>query len=493
MQEIPQLLIGKGAKQVFLNPRYANRHGLIAGATGTGKTISLQVMTERFSDIGVPVFLVDVKGDLSGLNKTAGPHKKITERIEKIGITDYQAHGMPTVFWDLFGELGHPIRATVSDMGPLLLARLLKLNDTQEGILNIAFKLADDQGLLLVDLKDLSSVLKHLGEERKNLQVEYGNISPASLGAIQRRLLVLKQQGAEHFFGETALDLRDLIRTDFNGKGQVNILSASKLINTPDLYATFLLWLLSELFEELPEVGDMDKPRFVMFFDEAHLLFADAPKVLLEKIDRVVKLIRSKGVGIYFVTQNPLDIPDGILSQLGNRIQHALRAYTPKERKAVRIAAQTFRTNPDLDTETVISELGVGEALVSVLMEGGVPSMVERTLICPPSSQIGPISDDDLQKCIKTSPVAGRYEETLDRESAYEVLKARAEKAALEAEKAAKKAAEEAEKEKQNKPKKRSNRQSAGEAFLKSIARTLGSGLGRQIVRGILGSIFKGK
>ena len=489
MSEQSGILLGKGDKQVFLNPRYANRHGLIAGATGTGKTVSLQVLAESFSRIGVPVFLADIKGDLTGISRAANPHPKIDERIEKIGIDDYQAEGCPTVLWDLFGEQGHPVRATISDMGPLMLSRLLELNDTQEGVLNIAFKFADDEGLLLLDLKDLRSMLQYIGDHRKDFQNNYGNVSSASIGAIQRRLLVIEQQGAENFFGEPALELWDFMRTGAGGYGQINVLMANKLVNTPRLYATFLLWLLSELFEELPEVGDMDKPKLVFFFDEAHLLFDDAPKALIEKVEQVVKLIRSKGVGIYFVTQNPLDIPDGVLGQLGNRIQHALRAFTPKDQKAVRTAAQTFRQNPTFDTETAIMELGVGEALVSVLEDKGTPSIVEKTLMCPPRSYMGAASDAEQAELLRKSPLAGRYDTMVDRDSAYENLQKRAEAAAKEAE-AAKLREEQ---EKAEKKKSGSNRQGIGEAFVKSIARAIGSRVGRQIVRGILGSIFKGR
>lgn len=489
MSEQSGLLLGKGDKKVFLNPRYANRHGLIAGATGTGKTISLQVLAENFSRIGVPVFLADIKGDLTGISVPAKPHPKIDERIEKIGIDDYQAEGCPTVLWDLFGEQGHPIRATISDMGPLILSRLLELNDTQEGVLNIAFKFADDEGLLLLDLKDLRSMLQYIGEHRKDFQNNYGNVSSASIGAIQRRLLVLEQQGAENFFCEPAVELWDFMRTGAKGYGQINVLMANKLVNTPRLYATFLLWLLSELFEELPEVGDMDKPKLVFFFDEAHLLFNDAPKALIEKVEQVVKLIRSKGVGIYFITQNPLDIPEGVLGQLGNRIQHALRAYTPKEQKAVRAAASTFRQNPNFDTEKAIMELGVGEALVSVLEDKGTPSMVEKTLMCPPRSLMGAASDAEKADLLRLSPLAGRYDTTVDRDSAYEMLQRRAEVAAREAEQAKL----QAEQEKAERKSSGSRRQGIGEAFVKSIARAVGSRVGRQIVRGILGSIFKGR
>lgn len=484
-------LVGENAGQVFLNPRYANRHGLIAGATGTGKTVSLQVLAEGFSRIGVPVFMADVKGDLSGISMAGSPHPKIDERIEAIGIADYESQGFPTVFWDIFSEQGHPIRATMSDMGPLLLSRLLELNDTQEGILNIAFKFADDEGLLMLDLKDLRSTLQYIGENRKDFQNIYGNISPASIGAIQRRLLVLEQQGAENFFGEPALDIWDFMRTGNKGHGHINILAADKLMMTPRLYATFLLWLLSELFEELPEVGDMDKPRLVFFFDEAHLLFEDAPKALIDKVEQVVKLIRSKGVGIYFITQNPLDIPEDILGQLGNRVQHALRAYTPKEQKAVRAAASTFRQNPAFDTEDAIMQMGVGEALVSVLQDKGVPSMVERTLICPPHSRIGPAADSEKDQVKRQSPFSGRYDTMIDRDSAYENLQRRTEQAVEEAKQA--ELEEEQLKARTSSRRSSSRRQSVGEAMVKSVARSVGSQLGRQIVRGILGSIFKGR
>ncbi|PWQ95880.1 helicase HerA-like domain-containing protein [Leucothrix arctica] len=483
------ILLGKGDHQVFLDPRFANRHGLIAGATGTGKTVSLQVLTEGFSKLGVPVFLSDIKGDLTGITQPGKPHKKVDERIEKIGITDYEAEGFPVVFWDLFGKQGHPVRTTITDMGPLLLSRLLDLNDTQEGIINIAFRFADEEGLLLLDLKDLRSVLNYVGTNRAQFQTLYGNISTASVGAILRRLLVLEQQGADSFFGEPALDIWDFMRTGAKGYGQINILAADELMMKPQLYATFLLWLLSELFETLPEVGDLDKPRLVFFFDEAHLLFDDAPDALVNKVEQVVKLIRSKGVGIYFVTQNPLDIPDGVLSQLGNRIQHALRAFTPKDQKAVRAAAQTFRANPNLDTEEAIGQLGVGEALVSVLQEDGVPSIVEKTLICPPHSLIGPAPEGTQQQVMRSSPFNGRYDVLVDRESAYEILTVRAEKA----EKI--KASEEhlqAQVKLANSTKKRvSNRQSVGEAFAKTMARSVASRIGTQIVRGLLGSLFR--
>ncbi|MGB0847955.1 MAG: helicase HerA-like domain-containing protein [Thiolinea sp.] len=488
------ILIGKGGgEKIYLAPGYANRHGLIAGATGTGKTVSLQVLAEGFSRIGVPVFLADIKGDLTGISAAARPHEKIDERIEKIGIDDYVAEGYPTVLWDLTGEKGHPVRATISDMGPLLLARLLELNDTQEGVLNIAFKFADDEGMLLLDLKDLRSILKHIGENRKEFQNTYGNVSSASIGAIQRRLLVLEQQGGEQFFGEPALDLWDMMRTGAKGHGNINILAADQLMMTPRLYATFLLWLMSELFENLPEVGDLDKPRMVFFFDEAHLLFDDAPDVLVDKVEQVVKLIRSKGVGIYFVTQNPLDIPDSVLGQLGNRIQHALRAFTPRDQKAVRAAADTFRTNPELDTQETITNMGVGEALVSTLEDGGIPGIVQHTLIRPPQSLIGPADQGARSELMRKSPFAGKYDKMIDRESAYELLKERAEKAVEAASAAERFAHIEAKAAKPRKSGGGRQRQSVGEALLKSVARSVGSRLGTQIVRGVLGSIFRGR
>ena len=479
MSDNPHILIGKGDQHVFLNPRYANRHGLIAGATGTGKTVSLQVLAEGFSALGVPVFMSDIKGDLSGICQPGKEHPKIDERIEKIGIEGFSLASSPVVFWDLFGKQGHPIRATVSDMGPTLISRLLDLNETQEGVLNIAFKFADDEGLLILDLKDLQSTLKFVGENAREFRDQYGNVSSASVGAIQRRLLVIEEQGADLFFGEPALELWDFMRTDHRGKGNINILAADQLMENPRLYATFLLWLLSELFEELPEVGDMDKPRFVFFFDEAHLLFDDAPKALLEKIETVVRLIRSKGVGIYFISQSPLDIPDSVLSQLGNRVQHALRAFTPRDQKAVKTTAQTMRPNPDFDTTEVITQLGVGEALVSTLEEDGVPSIVEKTLICPPRSRIGPATDMEREQVIRTSPLMGRYDDTVDRESAYEILQARAAKhAETEAKKGTGRSGGR-------------RRQSVGETFMKSMARSIASRLATRIVRGVMGSILR--
>lgn len=493
------IYLGDGSAPCELNPGYCNRHGLIAGATGTGKTVTLQVLAESFSKIGVPVFLADVKGDLSGLAQAISPHPKIDERLAKMNVPDYQPRPFPVIFWDVFGDQGHPIRTTISEIGPLLLANLLELNDTQEGVLNVAFRAADEEGLLLFDLKDLRALLTYVAENRKELSTQYGHVSSASIAAIQRRLLVLEQQGVEHFFGEPALQLADIMRTDLSGAGIINVLAADKLIHSPRLYSTLLLWLLSELFEELPEVGDPDKPKLVFFFDEAHLLFDQAPKALLQKVEQVVRLIRSKGVGVFFVTQNPLDVPDDVLGQLGNRVQHALRAFTPRDQKAVRSAAQTFRTNPDLDTETVITELGVGEALISTLQEKGVPGIVQRCLLRPPESKIGPITAEQRNEVRARSPMSGKYDQTIDRESAYERLAERAEQAAAEAERAAEaeekanqKAKQARQKAKQTKsPKRRSNRQSVWETMGKSVARTVGSQLGRTIIRGILGSMTK--
>ena len=420
--------IGQSVKPEFIYLRLANRHGLITGATGTGKTVTLQGLAEGFSDQGVPVFCADVKGDLSGVAEEGEPKSWIEARAKEIGYkVEYRAY--PVIFWDLFGKQGHPIRTTISEMGPLLLSRLMNLNDTQEGVLNIAFKIADDEKLPLLDLKDLQALLENLAV-RNDLTTKYGNVAKATVGSIQRSLLVLEQQGAGHFFGEPALKIQDLMRTARDGRGYISVLAAERLMESPRLYATFLLFLLSELFEEMPEVGDPDKPKLVFFFDEAHLLFKDAPKALLEKVEQVVRLIRSKGVGVYFVTQNPLDIPDTVSRQLGNRIQHALRAFTPAEQKAVRSAAQTFRKNPKIDTEQAIMQLGIGEALVSTLDQKGQPSMVERTLVKPPNSRVGPITDAERKAVINASPVAGEYDETADRESAYEILNKRTEKRA---------------------------------------------------------------
>src|SRR5688572_20055257 len=422
----PLLVAKAGTTELALLPALANRHGLITGATGTGRTVSLKTLAERFSRIGVPVFMADVKGDLSGLGAAGGGNAKVAERAAALGI-ELRYEACPVVFWDVFGTRGHPIRATVSDLGPLLLARLLQLNDTQEGVLNLTFKIADDAGLLLLDLKDLRAMLQHVGEHAAELTTEYGNVSAASVGAIQRGLLTLETQGVEQLFGEPMLNIDDLIQTA-DGRGVVNILAADRLMTSPKLYATLLLWLLAELFERLPEIGDAEKPRLVFFFDEAHLLFADAPRALLEKIEQVVRLIRSKGVGVYFVTQNPLDIPDAVLGQLGNRVQHALRAFTPRDQKAVRSAAETMRPNPAFAIEQAITELGVGEALVSLLDEKGRPGITERALIVPPGSQLGPLPDAERARLIAESPLAGFYEKAVDRESAYEKLKARAER-----------------------------------------------------------------
>ncbi len=485
------IFIGKGTRPVYLQPKLANRHGLIAGATGTGKTVSLQVLAEGFSRRGVPVFMADVKGDLSGISQPGKEHPKLMERAETIGLADYAFEAFPVVFWDLFGNKGHRVRATVSDMGPLLLARMLGLNATQEGVLYAVFKMADDQGMLLLDLKDLRALLMFAGENAKQLTLEYGNIPRASIGAIQRRLLVLEQEGAKQFLGEPALELYDLIRTGANGYGNINILAADRLMQMPKLYATFLLWLLSELFEELPEIGDPEKPRLVFFFDEAHLLFDDAPKALVRKVEQVVRLIRSKGVGIYFVTQNPLDIPDAILGQLGNRIQHALRAFTPRDQKAVRAAAETFRANPAFNAATAIRELGVGEALVSTLGGKGIPGMVERTLVRPPASRLGPATMAERKAVMASSMFSGRYDQRMDRRSAYEMLKERAAKAA--AADATGSTGKQSRRRVEPRPgRRRSSRQGVVEALLKSVVRSIGSSLGRQISRGVLGSILKG-
>ena len=506
---------GYGTKQ-GLSLNYANRHGLVAGATGTGKTVTLQILAEGFSAAGVPVFLSDVKGDLSGLAKPGSEsfklHEAFTSRAAKIGFDDYSYSGFPVTFWDLLGEQGHPVRTTVAEMGPLLLSRLMELSEAQEGILNIAFRLSDEEGLPLLDLKDLQALLVWVGENRAELSLRYGNVSVQSIGAIQRRLLVLENQGGAKLFGEPALALDDLMTTDSKGRGRINILAADKLMNSPRLYATFLLWLLSELFEELPEVGDPDKPKLVFFFDEAHLLFDEAPKALLGKIEQVVKLIRSKGVGVYFVTQNPLDVPDPVLAQLGNRIQHALRAYTPRERKAVKVAAETFRPNPDFDAFEAITQLGVGEALVSTLQKKGVPSIVQRTLIRPPSSRLGPIDKAERRDVMANSPVRSLYDKALDRESAYEILKKRAEEKARAEEEQQRREVEEKQRAAEAKARAReqdrydydqgrsrrtskrrsSNRQSVGEAMVKSLGRTVATTVGRALVRGLLGAIKKG-
>lgn len=477
-----KIYLGQAEDAVTLALGYANRHGLIAGATGTGKTVSLQIMAEAFSRAGVPVFVADVKGDLSGIAAPGADKDFLHKRAEQIGLEDYGPESMPVSFWDLHGEQGHPIRATITEMGPLLLTQLLDLNDTQEGVLTVAFRVADDEGLPLLDLRDLRALLINIGERRAELSMAYGNIASASIGAIQRRLLQLENQGAEKFFGEPKLDLHDFLRTSADGRGIVNILAADKLMMTPKLYATFLLWLLSELFEELPEIGDPDKPKLVFFFDEAHLLFDDAPKALLERIEQVVRLIRSKGVGVFFVSQNPMDIPDSVSSQLANRVQHALRAYTPKERRVVKTAAETFRPNPAFAADEVITELGVGEALVSTLMKKGVPGIVQRTLIRPPSSRLGPLTAAERKKFVATDPMSKKYRTEIDRESAFEILRDRAEQAAEEAE----------EEKTSSAPSRKSSgrsRMTPLERATNQAIRTGTSTLMRELVRGLLGGL----
>lgn len=478
----PPLPIAKAEKEIVILPKMANRHGLIAGATGTGKTVSLRVLAEQFSAIGVPVFMADVKGDLATISQPGGDNPKINERIKDLGLGDFKFDAYPVALWDVFGEKGHPLRATVSEMGPLLLSRILNLNDTQSGVLNAIFKIADDNGLLLLDLKDLRSMLQFAGDNTARFKTEYGNISTASIGAIQRNLLVLEGQGGDKFFGEPALDINDLMQTDAKGRGVVNIITANRLMQAPNLYATFLLWLLAELFEQLPEVGDPPKPKLVFFFDEAHLLFEDVPKALEDKIEQVVRLIRSKGVGVYFVTQNPIDIPDTILGQLGNRVQHALRAFSPKEQKAVKVAAETFRANPKLDTTKAILELAVGEALISVQDEKGAPTVVEKAWVLPPHSRLGTLTPDESAKLVKSSVLYGHYEKMVDRESAYEKLKAKAVQTQQEEEAVA------AEVKKKKAPQSETEKMIGAAA--KSAAHAIGSQIGRQIIRGVLGSIF---
>ena len=478
-------------EQLLLNR--ANRHGLVAGATGTGKTVTLQILAQGLSDAGVPVFAADVKGDLSGIAAVGAPNEKMLARAQTMNLPLNPA-AAPTVFWDLFGESGHPIRATVSEMGPLLISRMLELNDVQEGVLMVVFRAADEEGLLLLDLKDLQAALTYAAQNAKELSARYGNISPTTIATIQRNLLVLETEGGTNIFGEPALALADIMRTDPQRRGYVNILAAKRLIASPRLYATFLLWLMSELFEELPEVGDPDKPRLAFFFDEAHLLFRDAPKALLEKVEQVVRLIRSKGVGIYFVTQNPADIPETVPGQLGNRIQHALRAYTPADQKGLRAAAQSFRTNPAFDTAEAIQGLGVGEALVSVLDEKGAPTVVQKTLIRPPASRLGPLLPPERAAVMGQSPVRGVYDTVLDRESAYEMLQKKA-APEPEAEAAAPRAGAWAGDEASGRPAPKaraSNRQSMGEAFAKSMLRTIGSQVGRELIRGVLGGLVGG-
>jgi DNA helicase HerA-like ATPase len=515
------LLIAKdtrGEHELALLPALANRHGLITGATGTGKTVTLQRMAESLSRIGVPVFMADVKGDLAGLSQAGELTEKVKDRAEQLKLKDFQCAACPVVFWDMYGKQGHPVRTTVSEMGPLLLARMLNLNDTQQGVLTLVFKMADDAGLLLLDMKDLRAMLQHVGDNAKQFTTEYGNVSAASIGAIQRGLLELDSQGGDQFFGEPALNILDFIQTDRKGHGIINILAADKLMSSPKLYATFLLWMLSELFEQLPEVGDVEKPKLAFFFDEAHLLFTDAPKALLEKIEQVVRLVRSKGVGVYFVTQNPLDVPDTVLAQLGNRVQHALRAFTPRDQKAVKTAASTMRANPKLDVEAAITELGVGEALVSFLDEKGRPNIVERAFVAPPGSRLGPVTPEERAATMKDSLVAGVYEKLVDRDSAYEKLTGRVAGSATPAAPAAPGAGPAG-----NTPvggaQQPAQQGSEGggilgglkdiflgttgprggkheglvQAAAKSAVRTIGTQLGKEILRGVLGGIFGGK
>jgi len=508
MTQMP--MIAKGDGEFYLLPGMSNRHGLVAGATGTGKTVTLQVMAEALSSIGVPVFAADVKGDLAGISQPGKSSPKLDERLKTMGLGEWSFAGCPVVFWDVFGKEGHPVRATVSEMGPLLFSRILNLNETQAGVLTLVFKIADDHGLLLLDMKDLEAMLQHVSEHARDYQTQYGNISAASVGAIQRGLVTLEQQGGDAFFGEPALNIEDLLQTGPDGRGVVNLLAADKLLESPQLYATFLLWLMSELFEKLPEVGDPEKPKLVFFFDEAHLLFNDLPSVLQSRIEQVVRLIRSKGIGVFFVTQNPIDVPDTVLTQLGNRVQHALRAFSPRDQKAVKAAATTFRSNPALNVEEVITQLGVGEALVSFLDEKGIPGIVQRALVCPPHSQIGPITPDQRAAMIKSSVVAGIYETAVDRESAYERLKGKAEAAAP--------APGQPMPLPGTPPAGQPGGAPAGEGWLgevtgalgsvlgggsrrgdtvvqaavKSAARSIGSTLGRQIVRGVLGSMLGG-
>ncbi|MET0600336.1 MAG: helicase HerA-like C-terminal domain-containing protein [Mesorhizobium sp.] len=498
---------------------YGNRHGLVTGATGTGKTVSLQVLAEGFSNAGVPVFAADVKGDLSGIAAMGEAKDFLVKRAEQVKLDPYEFQEFPVIFWDLFGEKGHPIRATVSEMGPLLLSRLMNLTEAQEGVMNIAFRIADEEGLLLLDMKDLQSLLSNIAERADEISARYGNVTKPSVGAIQRTLLVLDQQGGSHFFGEPALSIPDLMRTTRDGRGAVSILAADRLMMNPRLYATFLLWLMSELFEQLPEVGEPERPKLVFFFDEAHLLFDDAPKALVDRVEQVVRLIRSKGVGVYFVTQNPLDVPESVLAQLGNRLQHALRAYTPREQKAVRTAADTFRPNPDFNCAEAITKLGTGEALVSTLEEKGVPSIVQRTLIRPPASRLGPISEAERAAIIAQSPVAGQYDTTVDRESAFETLQKRASEGAEKEAEAQRRDTQQADAgrtrwtlpdfggdssdDRTEAPRGRtsgrpaprprsSNRQTIAEAAIKSVVRSVGTSVGRALVRGILGGLKKG-
>ena len=502
---MPDILLGKGSKPVVLRSEYGNRHGLVAGATGTGKTVSLMVMAEGFSRLGVPVFMADVKGDVAGLSQAGVPSDKLRERAATVGVESYANEPSPVVFWDLYGKLGHPVRATISEIGPTLLSRMLELNETQEGVLEIAFRLADEQGLLLLDLADLRALLSFVAEQRKEISTAYGLVSSQSVAAIQRALLSLEREGAEEFFGEPALDLNDLLRTDLSGRGVINILAADQLILKPRLYSSFLLWMLSELFENLPEVGDLDRPKLVFIFDEAHLLFDDAPAALRQRVEQVVRLIRSKGVGVYFCSQYPDDVPDDVLGQLGNRVQHALRAYTPRDQKAVRTAAETFVPNPALDVARTIGELGVGEALVSTLQEKGVPMPVERTMMAPPRCRMGAITADERAAVRSRSPVGARYDAVIDRESAYEILTRRAaEQQAAAAPGAAPAGAPTGGRATTTAAAAAGTsaigallwgtgrRQGLVETMAKQTARTVGSQLGRQILRGVLGGLLGG-
>lgn len=496
MDQSPGIYIGSvtgkpAEKQTLLLSR-ANRHGLIAGATGTGKTVTLQGLAEGFSQAGVPVFMADVKGDLTGLCQPSQMQDFLTKRATEIGLENFTGSAMPTIFWDLYGEKGHPVRTTISEMGPLLVSRILDLNETQAGVLDVAFRVADDEGLLILDLKDLRALLTHVSEHAAEISQSYGNVAPASIASIQRGLLRLEEQDADKFFGEPALNLADLMRVSYDGRGYVNILSADRLMQSPRLYATFLLWMLSELFEDLPEAGDLPKPKLVFFFDEAHLLFKDTPKALLEKIEQVVRLIRSKGVGVYFVTQSPGDIPETVLAQLGNKVQHALRAFTPGQQKDIKAVVDGFRPNPAMKIDDVVQELKVGEAIVSLLDASGTPTITERVLIRPPVSRVGPADASVIQTMIQNSPVAQMYTKQIDRESAYETLKAKAQKASEDASEAQDNARQSRERETKEKAPRASNRQSASEALVKSVIRAAGSQVGRQITSSILRGILGG-
>lgn len=495
LKEENKILLAKGEKQVCIVPKMANRHGLIAGATGTGKTITLKVMAESFSDMGVPVFLADIKGDLTGMCKPGENNEHMQKRLDKLGIGQFDFKSYPTRFWDVFGEKGHPVRTTISEMGPDLLSRLMELTDTQSGVLTIIFKVADDQGLLLLDLKDLKAMAKYVADNAADIRTEYGNVSSQSVGAIQRSLLKLEEAGGDIFFGEPALDIFDWMNADQNGKGYINVLECSKLVQSPLLYSTFLLWMLSELYENLPEAGDMEKPKMIFFFDEAHLLFDDAPKALLQKVEQVVRLIRSKGVGVYFITQKPSDVPEDVLAQLGNKVQHALRAYTPNEQKAIKAAAKSFRANPAFDCEQVLTELGTGEALVSVLDEEGVPSVVERALILPPESFMGVAEEGLVKQAISMSPYNDKYSRTVDRDSAYEILARKMKQDAAEEEKQEKAAAKEKPGTQTTRTSGRSTggrkRKSAVERAADSAVNTIGREIGRGLTRGLLGSLKK--